>query len=125
MDVAGAGGTSWSEVERYRIAEPWRANVAAAFAGWGIPTARAVVDARSAAPDTTLIASGGVRDGLDAAKALALGADVVGMAAPFLKAADAGVEAAEIWRASSSRRCVSRCFALERASRAELRGTLA
>src|SRR5579883_2309961 len=38
VDVAGAGGTSWSEVERHRIAEPWRARVAAAFAGWGIPT---------------------------------------------------------------------------------------
>ena len=90
VDVAGAGGTSWSEVERHRISEPWRANVAAAFAGWGLPTAEALRLARQAAPRATIIASGGIRSGLDVAKALALGADLVGMAGPFLRAAAQG-----------------------------------
>jgi isopentenyl-diphosphate delta-isomerase len=95
VDVAGAGGTSWSEVERYRIGEPWRARVAAAFAGWGIPTAQCLVEARAVAPDATLIASGGIRDGIDVAKALALGADLIGIAGPFLRAADVSEEAAD------------------------------
>ncbi|MBV8067508.1 MAG: type 2 isopentenyl-diphosphate Delta-isomerase, partial [Candidatus Eremiobacteraeota bacterium] len=95
VDVSGAGGTSWSEVERYRIAEPWRARVAAAFAGWGIPTAECVAEAREANPRATLFASGGIRDGLDVAKALALGADVVGIAGPFLRAANESYERAE------------------------------
>jgi isopentenyl-diphosphate Delta-isomerase len=95
VDIAGAGGTSWSEVERHRIAQPWRARVAGAFAGWGIPTARCLIEARAVAPGELLIASGGIRPGLDVAKSLALGADLVGIAGPFLRAADAGVEAAE------------------------------
>ncbi|HYL27772.1 MAG TPA: type 2 isopentenyl-diphosphate Delta-isomerase [Candidatus Nitrosotalea sp.] len=95
VDVAGAGGTSWSEVERYRIAEPWRARVAGAFASWGIPTALALVEARAIAPVETLIASGGIRNGLDVAKALALGADLVGIAGPFLRAAHESLEAAD------------------------------
>lgn len=90
VDVAGAGGTSWSEVERHRIEDPVRARVAGAFAGWGIPTAEAVRMAREAAPNATIIASGGVRGGIDAAVALALGADVVGMAGPMLRAASEG-----------------------------------
>ncbi len=90
IDVAGAGGTSWSEVERFRIAEPWRARVAGAFAGWGIPTARCLVDARRVAPHATIGASGGVRNGIDVAKAIALGADFAGVAGAFLRAADAG-----------------------------------
>lgn len=94
VDVAGAGGTSWSEVERYRIEEPWRARVAASFAGWGIPTAEAIVQARAVAPSETLIASGGIRTGLEAAKALALGANLVGIAGPFLRAADHSLEEA-------------------------------
>ncbi|HEY2555370.1 MAG TPA: type 2 isopentenyl-diphosphate Delta-isomerase [Candidatus Cybelea sp.] len=95
VDVAGAGGTSWSEVERYRIGEPWRARVAAAFADWGIPSAKALVEARSAAPAGLLIASGGLRSGVDVAKAIALGADLAGIAGPFVRAADQGPEAAE------------------------------
>jgi isopentenyl-diphosphate delta-isomerase len=95
VDLAGAGGTSWSEVERYRIAQPWRAGVAAAFAAWGIPTAQAVVEARRVAPEGTLIASGGIRTGLDLAKALALGADLAGIAGPFLRAADRGNQEAD------------------------------
>ncbi len=90
VDLAGAGGTSWSEVERYRLAEAWRARVAAAFAGWGIPTARCLIEARRVAPIETLFASGGIRTGLDVAKAVALGADLAGIAGPFLRAADRG-----------------------------------
>jgi isopentenyl-diphosphate delta-isomerase len=94
IDVAGAGGTSWSEVERHRIEDPVRSRVAAAFAGWGISTAEALRLARAAAPDAPVFASGGVRTGLDVAKAVALGADLVGMARPFLLAADEGGSAA-------------------------------
>jgi isopentenyl-diphosphate Delta-isomerase len=95
VDVAGAGGTSWSEVERHRISDPVRARVAASFAGWGIPTADALILARSAAPGGVLIASGGVRNGIDVAKALTLGADSVGIAGPLVRAAAAGDEALE------------------------------
>jgi isopentenyl-diphosphate delta-isomerase len=93
VDVAGAGGTSWSEVERHRMTDPVLARVAAAFAGWGIPTADALIRARSAAPNGVLIASGGVRDGIDIAKAVALGADSVGIAGPLVRAAAAGDDA--------------------------------
>ena len=94
IDVAGAGGTSWSEVERHRIQDPVRARVAEAFAGWGISTAEALCAARHVAPAALIFASGGVRSGLDACKAIALGADLVGMAGPFLRAAAAGPRAA-------------------------------
>ncbi len=95
VDVAGAGGTSWSEVERHRIADPQRERVAAEFAGWGIPTARCLIDAREIAPNETLIASGGIKTGLDVAKALALGADLAGIAGPFLRAAHQGYTVAD------------------------------
>lgn len=94
VDLAGAGGTSWSEVERYRITEPWRANVAASFAGWGMPTAECLRRAVELESSGLLIASGGIRTGMDAVKALALGADFVGIAGPFLRAAAAGYDAA-------------------------------
>jgi isopentenyl-diphosphate delta-isomerase len=94
VDLAGSGGTSWSEVEKHRIEEPWRARVAGSFAEWGIPTAECLRTARAAEPDGVLIASGGIRNGIDAVKALALGADAVGIAGPFLRAAAAGEEAA-------------------------------
>ncbi|MHB8719598.1 MAG: type 2 isopentenyl-diphosphate Delta-isomerase [Candidatus Dormibacteria bacterium] len=93
VDVAGAGGTSWSEVERHRLGGT-AARVAAEFAAWGIPSAQALEQARAAAPEAPLIASGGVTCGLDVAVALGLGADLVGAAGPFLRAAAAGPEAA-------------------------------
>lgn len=94
VDLAGAGGTSWSEVERHRISEPWRANVAAAFAGWGIPTAESLRGAAEVHPRGVLIASGGIAGGIDVVKALALGADLAGIAGPFLRAAARGYDAA-------------------------------
>ncbi|MCC6179356.1 MAG: type 2 isopentenyl-diphosphate Delta-isomerase [Chloroflexi bacterium] len=95
VDVAGAGGTSWSEVERHRMPADWRAHVAAAFAGWGMPTADALRAAHRVIGPARLIASGGIHDGIDVAKALALGADLVGLAGPFLRSAARG-EAAEL-----------------------------
>lgn len=88
IDVAGAGGTSWSQVEMHRATSQRRRRLCAAFAGWGIPTAEAVVAVRAELPGLPLIASGGLRDGVDLAKVLALGADLGGLAAPFLKAAN-------------------------------------
>ncbi len=95
IDVAGSGGTSWSEVEYHRAPTAFHARVAAAFADWGIPTADAVQYAVTAAPQLPVIASGGLRDGIDIAKCIALGAMAGGMAGPFLKAADQSVEAAD------------------------------
>lgn len=92
IDVAGAGGTSWSQVEMYRAPTEERRRLCAAFADWGIPTAEALVEVRAALPDTPIIASGGLRSGLDLAKVLALGADLGGMAGPFLKAADVSAQ---------------------------------
>jgi isopentenyl-diphosphate delta-isomerase len=84
IDVAGAGGTSWSEVERFRHTTAPGARVAGAFAGWGIPTTEAIRQVRAALPEITLIGSGGVRSGVDVAKAIALGADLAGTAKPAL-----------------------------------------
>jgi len=88
VDVAGAGGTNWATIEGRR--DPRAAAVAAAFGDWGVPTAVAVRAAVAVAPGLPVIASGGVRDGVEAAKCLALGARAVGLARPFLLAAQAG-----------------------------------
>ncbi len=93
IDVAGVGGTSWAAVEGARAADPARQAIAAAFRDWGIPTAVAVADVRRACPTTPIIASGGIRDGVDAAKAIRLGADLVGQAAGVLAAAIEGPDA--------------------------------
>jgi isopentenyl-diphosphate Delta-isomerase len=87
VDVAGAGGTNWALVEGRRDARAGA--LAAAFASWGTPTADAIADARAAAPELPLIASGGLRDGVDVAKCLALGATAAGLARQFLLAAQA------------------------------------
>ncbi len=92
IDVAGAGGTSWSQIERLRSKDEIRKRAAEPFAEWGIPTVECILSIREKFPDVPLIASGGIQNGLDAAKAIALGADFVGIARGILKAATQSVE---------------------------------
>jgi isopentenyl-diphosphate delta-isomerase len=87
IDVAGAGGTSWSQVEMHRAENESQKRLAAAFLDWGIPTAESIQAVRQAAPSVAIFASGGLRSGIDIAKCIALGATLGGMANPFLKAA--------------------------------------
>ena len=87
IDVAGAGGTSWAQVEMHRSQDEIQTQLAASFIGWGNPTSELVTDVRQALPEIPLIASGGLRSGIDIAKCIALGADMGGIAGPFLKAA--------------------------------------
>lgn len=87
VDVAGAGGTSWSEVEGERAPDESTRRVAAAFADWGIPTCEAIANVRGVSSDIAIVASGGIRSGVDVAKALALGARAAGIALPLLEPA--------------------------------------
>lgn len=87
IDVAGAGGTNWVTVEAQRARTPAQKQVALAFVDWGIPTAEALREVRQACPKTPLVASGGIRDGVDVAKAIRLGADLAGQAAAALPGA--------------------------------------
>ena len=92
IDVAGAGGTSWSEVEKHRAATERQRRLAASFREWGIPTAASLAYVKAARReagkfDMPVFASGGMRSGQDVAKAAALGADLTGLASPFLKRA--------------------------------------
>jgi isopentenyl-diphosphate delta-isomerase len=93
IDVAGAGGTSWSQVEMVRAPNRFLRELALAFVDWGIPTAESIRLVRRVAPDLPIFASGGLRNGLDIGKCLALGATLGGMAAGFLKAATVSTEA--------------------------------
>jgi isopentenyl-diphosphate delta-isomerase len=92
IDVAGAGGTSWSQVEMHRAPTEYLRQLAAAFVGWGIPTADSILNVRQAVPGMAVFASGGLKDGLDIAKTIALGATLGGMAGSFLKAAALSTE---------------------------------
>jgi isopentenyl-diphosphate delta-isomerase len=94
IDVAGAGGTSWSQVEMHRAATEFTRQLAATFVGWGIPTAESIQMVRRAVPEMVVLASGGLQDGLDIAKCIALGAALGGMAGNFLRAAAVSTEEA-------------------------------
>ncbi len=87
IDVSGAGGTSWSAVEHHRAGTDHYRRLSETFVDWGIPTAKSLRMVRESLPNAVLFASGGMRTGLDAAKAVALGADLVGFAGPILRAA--------------------------------------
>ncbi|MBC5636899.1 type 2 isopentenyl-diphosphate Delta-isomerase [Ornithinibacillus sp. BX22] len=93
VDVAGAGGTSWSQVEKLRSKDPLRKAAAEAFNNWGIPTKDCIVSVRSELAEVPLVASGGMKTGLDAAKAITIGADMIGFARSLLQAATDSVEA--------------------------------
>ncbi len=94
IDVAGAGGTSWARIEQFvrygEVRYP-------ALAEWGIPTARALTEVRQRLPEVPLVASGGIRTGMDAAKALAMGAEMVAIARPLLAPAVESVAAVVDW----------------------------
>lgn len=94
IDVAGAGGTSWARIEQFvrygEVRHP-------ALAEWGIPTARALTEVQQVLPDTPLVASGGIRTGMDAAKALAMGAAMVAVARPLLAPAVESAAAVVDW----------------------------
>jgi len=94
IDVAGAGGTSWSQVEMHRAPDEFTRQLAATFVGWGIPTADSILNVKQTVPKMTVFASGGIKDGLDIAKCIALGATLGGMAGQFLKAAAVSTEKA-------------------------------
>ena len=86
IDIAGKGGTSWSAVEAQRAAKMGQ-RPDTAFADWGIPTEEALISVRQALPNIQLVASGGIRTGVDMAKSIALGADLAALGQPLLAAA--------------------------------------
>lgn len=92
FDVAGRGGTSWSRIEHHRRKEPGE-NIGLLFQDWGLTTVEALCHLQGHSQQITVIASGGVRNGVDMAKALLLGAGICGIAAPFLAAARQSTEA--------------------------------
>ena len=93
VDVAGAGGTSWSQVEKLRSQDPLKKAAAEAFNSWGLPTKDCIVSVKKQVAGVPIIASGGMKNGLDAAKAITIGADMVGYARQLLKAATNSVDA--------------------------------
>lgn len=121
IDIAGAGGTSWAAVEGERARNERDFTVAMAFANWGIPTADALREVRAALPDMPLVASGGLKDGIDIAKSLALGADFAGLAAATLPGATQSPEATVTWFQTLIDQLRTACFCTGSASQSALR----
>jgi isopentenyl-diphosphate delta-isomerase len=96
VETSGVGGTSWSKIESMRTEDAVQRSTGELFARWGIPTAESIAICRSVLPDRVVIASGGIRNGIEAAKALALGADTVALALPLLRAAERSAEEAAL-----------------------------
>jgi isopentenyl-diphosphate delta-isomerase len=94
INIAGSGGTSWAGIEKIRatkVKNDAKENLGELFWDWGIPTALSLIEVKNAV-DLPLIASGGIRNGLEIAKCIALGATMSAMAYPFLKAASESKE---------------------------------
>ncbi|HEY9856030.1 MAG TPA: type 2 isopentenyl-diphosphate Delta-isomerase [Stenomitos sp.] len=95
IDVSGAGGTSWSRIEGKRSPDLLARTMGETFGDWGLPTTEALRLCRAELPRMPLVASGGLRSGVDLAKALVLGADMTALAIPFLQAATESAEAVQ------------------------------
>jgi isopentenyl-diphosphate delta-isomerase len=93
IDVAGAGGTSWALVEKYRNREKNRIAISEHFHDWGIPTSDCLIELHSLFPEIPLIASGGIKKGIDIGKSIALGASIAGIAGVFFMEAAISTEA--------------------------------
>lgn len=87
IDVAGTGGTSWSRIENHRHDRGDNDNPGLLFQDWGLPTPLALMQLNPLRDQATLIASGGIRNGIDMVKSIILGASLAGLAKPFLTAA--------------------------------------
>lgn len=124
IDCSGAGGTSWAKVEAYCARTERARALGMRFGEWGIPTADSIRNVRGVAPAIPLIASGGLRSGVDVAKALALGADVGSMARPFLLEAHSGEESLHQFVASILEELRICMFSTGSRTVAELRGKL-
>jgi isopentenyl-diphosphate delta-isomerase len=94
VETSGLGGTSWSKIESLRTADPVQRTTGELFARWGIPTVESIAVCREVMPDRVVIGSGGIRNGIEVAKAIAVGADAASLALPLLRAADRSVEEA-------------------------------
>lgn len=95
IDVAGGGGTSWALIESYRAKNPMQAKIGETFRNWGIPTADSLVKVKENVKNKYIFASGGIKNGIDICKAIALGADCVGIAHPLLEPSIISAEAVE------------------------------
>ena len=92
IDVAGLGGTSWAAVEMYRQTDPLRRELCESYRSWGLPTAKVLEGIADLPEDIYKISSGGLRNGLDLAKSIAIGANLGGFATKFIHAANEGYE---------------------------------
>jgi isopentenyl-diphosphate Delta-isomerase len=92
VETGGLGGTSWSKIESLRTADTLQRSTGELFARWGVPTSESIVACRRHLPGRVVIASGGIRNGIEIAKAIALGADAAAVALPLLRAAERSVE---------------------------------
>ncbi len=92
VETSGVGGTSWSKIESLRTSDPVQRSTGELFARWGVPTAESIAVCREVLPDRVVIGSGGIRNGIEVAKALALGADAASLALPILRAAERSVD---------------------------------
>jgi isopentenyl-diphosphate Delta-isomerase len=125
IDCAGAGGTSWAKVEALCAKSEECRKMGLRFGEWGIPTSRSILNVRAISPTIPLIATGGLRSGIDVALALALGADVGAMARPFLLRAVEGEEALDRFIADTLEELRICMFGAGAANVAALRGRAA
>lgn len=123
IDVSGGGGTSWALIEGFRAKHPLQAKLGDTFRNWGIPTSESLIYTKNKASNKIIFASGGIRSGIDVAKAIALGADAVGIAQPLLEPALDSVEAVESKLMEYIQELKISMFCLGISSVSELKGT--